>query len=86
MMCAKCGNVAFTQDHRSSCAVCEYNGVWDEVICVYSYPPGDHDNRSQAELEWECALGGNYNAGCDLLTCTRCGHVDFVPYTEEVDV
>lgn len=86
--CAECGAALFDEEVRESCDFCQYNGVWDTEICVYRYPediPADR-KRDQSRMEWECALGANFNAGCRLLTCRVCGHMDYVPFLNDEGV
>lgn len=80
--CEMCGAALFRAEYRESCGACPHNGVWDPVACVYRYPdnePADR-NRDQCGMEWECALGANFNAGCRLVTCAVCGHEAHVPH------
>jgi hypothetical protein len=84
--CASCGAALFTVEERPRCGDCPDNGLWDSETRVYLYPDTlpfpDHD-RDQCNMEWECRLGANFNAGCHITTCAVCGHVGFAPHQPE---
>ncbi len=39
--------------------------------------------RTEAMDNGECNMGSNWNVGCSLYTCSKCGkHVDFIAFSD----
>ena len=71
----ECGHDRFKIEKIPECHGCEFNGAWDETEYTYDEKTIIQKSlqRTEANEEGNCQLGENYNRGCEMYACGKCG-------------
>lgn len=75
MQCRKCKNDTFKIEIIDLCSDCEHNGAYDGEEWIYDQDIIDQKNltRDEAQEGGQCQFGSNWNAGCYMFICAKCG-------------
>jgi hypothetical protein len=84
--CSKCHNNGFCVDPDVMAELDtdeDYIYYDEELRLKAEERMGQEVVRTEAEDHGECKMGSNWNAGCSLYTCSKCGKlVDFVSFVD----